>query len=306
MSLPIVDISNFDKPTGEKLFGAASTHGFLYIEGHCLSQAEIDDIFDLSEQFFQLPLESKLACPRLASNYGYDYNGERLDPKGSLDEKQSVNFDVSGFLTAEEPVNLPHWFQDEKRYALMESIISKLNGISLKLLQLLALGLGIDPSWFNDRYNPQYQSSSTFRLLYYPKTGENNVRAGAHTDYGSMTLLFQKNQPGLEIYSPISSTWESVPFVKARKEEAPPIIVNIGDLLSYWTCGLLKSTLHRVKFDIAQDRYSIVYFSHPNDETLLEPIPCDLTMIELTQKESSYLTAKQHLQNKLSSTYDWK
>lgn len=126
------------------------------------------------------------------------------------------------------------------------------------------------------------------------------MRAGAHSDYGSITLLFQRpGQPGLEILTP-EGTWAPVAVEpdqaqsqqQQQKEGSdyypfPPILVNIGDLLSYWTDGLLKSTVHRVVFpapsdsertsdDKDQDRYSVVYFCHPVDETELLPVPSEI------------------------------
>lgn len=79
---------------------------------------------------------------------------------------------------------------------------------------------------------------------------EVDIRAGAHSDYGSVTLLFQRpSQPGLEILAS-TDEWQPVPVTPPGTEEdsSPPILVNIGDLLSHWTNGLLKSTVHRVIF----------------------------------------------------------
>ncbi|KAJ9637907.1 hypothetical protein H2199_007402 [Coniosporium tulheliwenetii] len=108
--------------------------------------------------------------------------------------------------------------------------------------------------WFSDRHNrSKGPSGSVLRLLYYPAINDNSynpsldIRAGAHSDYGSITLLFQlPSQPGLEILTP-NNTWAPVP-VNPLNQTVPPILVNIGDLLSYWTNGLLKSTVHRVIF----------------------------------------------------------
>lgn len=95
------------------------------------------------------------------------------------------------------------------------------------------------------------------RLLHYPSIPETadyqpdvDVRAGAHSDYGSITLLFQRpGQPGLEILT-TEEEWAPVPVHPSttKKDTCPPILVNIGDLFSHWTNGLLKSTVHRVIF----------------------------------------------------------
>lgn len=65
-----------------------------------------------------------------------------------------------------------------------------------------------------------------------------------------------------------------------ENDPSPPILVNIGDLLSHWTNNLFKSTVHRVVFpkggkEGGEDRYSIAYFGHPVGTTVLEPVPSE-------------------------------
>ena len=93
-------------------------------------------------------------------------------------------------------------------------------------------------------------------------------------------------------------------------EKPLPILVNIGDLLAYWTNGLLKSTVHRVIFPKeakrgGEDRYSIAYFCHPLDEAQLVAVPSK--MIDGTKgaerDEKEVLTARDHLNQRLAATY---
>ena len=65
------------------------------------------------------------------------------------------------------------------------------------------------------------------------------VRAGEHTDYGSITLLFQDSRGGLQVKSP------SGEFVDATPIEGT-VVVNAGDLLARWSNDTIRSTLHRV------------------------------------------------------------
>ena len=160
-----------------------------------------------------------------------------------------------------------------------------------------------------------------------------DIRAGAHSDYGSVTLLFQERggAPGLEIRG-VDGGWVGVP-VDPRKadgewgEGSVPILVNIGDLLEDWTGGLLKSTLHRVIFPKStaaasssgaslRDRYSMAYFCHPLDDALLEPVPSRMVQehAEKTGKGTRrrtgqgevVLTAKDHLMERLGRSYSVK
>lgn len=91
------------------------------------------------------------------------------------------------------------------------------------------------------------------------------------------------------------------------------ILVNIGDLLAYWTNGLLKSTVHRVIFPKdakrgGEDRYSIAYFCHPLDSAELVPVPSKLVEqqkggVQGAGKDGKTLTAKDHLLERLAATY---
>jgi isopenicillin N synthase-like dioxygenase len=158
--------------------------------------------------------------------------------------------------------------------------------------------------------------------LHYPAVPESSdykpevdIRAGAHSDYGSITLLFQRpGQPGLEILTP-SKEWSPVPVHPPGTDPnaLPPILVNIGDLLSYWTNRLLKSTVHRVIFPSdsrrgGEDRYSIAYFCHPVNDTKLVAVPSalvDMINVSNSSGDSKIMTAEEHLNSRLAATYGW-
>ena len=93
----------------------------------------------------------------------------------------------------------------------------------------------------------------------------------------------------------------------------PPILVNVGDLLSYWTNGLLKSTVHRVVFPNGngEDRFSIAYFCHPVDGAPLVAIPSDLVASRAgaaasNKADDRLMTAAEHLKSRLAATYGWR
>lgn len=100
----------------------------------------------------------------------------------------------------------------------------------------------------------------------------------------------------------------------------PPILVNIGDLLSFWTGGMLKSTVHRVTFSGGGERYSMAYFCHPLDSARLERVESRVLdkgdgekgreelrgqrkRLGLSEDEIAILTAKEHLDRRLKVTY---
>lgn len=139
-----------------------------------------------------------------------------------------------------------------------------------------------------------------------------------------MTLLFQKpSQPGLEVRTP-ENTWAPVAVIPEGYHSTtfPPILVNIADLMSYWTNGLLKSTVHRVIFPKdakkgGEDRYSIVYFCHPGHDVELVPVPSDIVKQHTLKGDENVgygggatnkraITAKEHLLKRLDATYQYR
>ncbi len=138
---------------------------------------------------------------------------------------------------------------------------------------------------------------------------------GAHSDYGSITLLFQHdNKSGLEVFDRSTNIWYPV---EPRNDM---IVVNFGDVFEYWSQGLIKSTIHRVNLPIGDQqndaRFSIAFFCDPNGDTRLTPIPSKLIENRVytkdehanhifTHNDEYILTAGEHLQMRLNKTYKY-
>lgn len=142
-----------------------------------------------------------------------------------------------------------------------------------------------------------------------PRPRFNHLQVLALTLNPSITLLFQRpSEPGLEILHPYLKTWHPVPVIPKA------ILVNIGDLLSHWTAGLLRSTVHRVVTpdpgpEGHKDRYSMAFFCHPAHPTLLTPVPSDIIRSRGERGANDAertLTSLDHLKSRLSSAYGWK
>lgn len=99
---------------------------------------------------------------------------------------------------------------------------------------------------------------------YNPKNGQTRLRA--HSDFGSLTVLFQHDIGGLEIFSP-SGKWITAPVI------ADTPLINIGDFLEIWSGGMFKSTVHRLSFrNGSAERFSIPCFMSANADTILKPV----------------------------------
>ena len=159
------------------------------------------------------------------------------------------------------------------------------------------------------------------RLINYPaissrnahENGGNDVRAGEHTDYGSLTLLFRQpcDQGGLQVRR--NSQWVDVPCLKDA------VVVNIGDALEFWTAGRLRSTIHRVAFPRSASenvrRLSIPVFIQPDRNVLLAPLKgtsgedhaLPEEFLEVLKRKGyasvTPMTSKDHLAARVRSTY---
>ncbi|KAK9480117.1 hypothetical protein V1514DRAFT_326450 [Lipomyces japonicus] len=320
--LPIVDITS--SSAAQQVYDAATTLGFFFINGTDFTADEVDNIFALSKSFFALPYEEKQKFAIQSHNRGYSrMNKEKLDLSTNGDPKEAFNF--GQFDNDGKPIqSLPSIFAHNELTIAKHA--QKCHATCNKVLDLLAEALQIDPDrggnqWFSSRHNLNQYSGSILRFLYYPAQDDadlNHVRAGAHTDYGSVTLLFQRpGQEGLEVRSPVTGEWLPIPALQARHDKScPPIVVNIADQLSFWSAGVLKSALHRVKSAETvqarrRDRYSVAYFCHPADDTLLEPVP-SLVISSVQDRgpadpgnQYKVLTAGEHLAKRLAAAYDW-
>ena len=131
--------------------------------------------------------------------------------------------------------------------------------LGARLHRAFALDLGVEPDYFVDKFD---RPMATLRLLRYPPASTNvgdRVGAGAHTDYGNLTLLATDDVGGLEVRTR-AGAWIEAPALPGA------FVVNIGDCLMRWTNDVYVSTPHRVVNRSARERYSIAFFFDPNPE----------------------------------------
>ncbi|KAI8902912.1 hypothetical protein BC833DRAFT_654329 [Globomyces pollinis-pini] len=230
------------------------------------------------------------------SKYGYDLSidagwlniaGERLNQQSSFRENKEA-FNIRPSL----PLNLPPGFETDT----VKQFIQESYKVRDQVLRAYAQCLKIDDvDYFVKRHNPNQPSGTVLRSLFYPpietEETQNMIRAGGHSDFGSITLLFtEPNDPGgLEIVQPGTiDTFVPVTSVKSQ------IIVNTGDLLEYWTGSYFRSTIHRVVLPasskLKQARYSIAFFNQPEATTPLTVIPSPIltdARVNLNERQSS-------------------
>jgi isopenicillin N synthase-like dioxygenase len=187
----------------------------------------------------------------------------------------------------------------------MLSFFEQCKDLHMEVMRAIAVGMGLEEKFF-DQYTDG--GDNTLRLLHYPPTkksvfAENKlqVRAGEHSDYGSITLLFQDMRGGLQVRAPDGSFVNATPI-------AGTVVVNAGDLLARWSNDTIKSTIHRVveppapaDGDEHPARYSMAYFCNPNFDKWIEAIPG--TYSEKVPQKYKGTTSGDYLTMRLAATY---
>ncbi|UJR15946.1 hypothetical protein I4U23_002866 [Adineta vaga] len=315
-SLPIIDLKDDETIIIQSMLNACSTTGFFYLRNHGLLAAQ-QRMFTLAKEFFRLPLNIKNEHPITKENHGYVRRGqENLSTTVSkiIDEKEAFNISKRF-----QPNQLPTIFAQSDNYQFITKFQHDCYDLCMKLLTYLAQSFEVDTDYFTSRHKWDLESADTLRLLHYPAVRnycDESIRAGAHSDYGSLTLLFQHlNQSGLEVLDRSTNIWHSV------EPYDDMLVVNFGDAFEYWSNGFIKSTVHRVAMPILDstkenERFSIAYFCHPNDSTLLTPVPSKFVLdrkfekdahakLALDHENEETLTAGEHFQARINKTYTY-
>jgi isopenicillin N synthase-like dioxygenase len=297
MAVPVIDVSGERRQVVEQIGQACREIGFLIVVGHGVPEALVERTAAVSRAFFDLPDGEKrmlaegepqpglpayrpLRSESLAASLGQRTPG---DLKESLDWGPAV----PGFGWPVRPPELR---------ALFEEYLAALGGLGGRLRRLFALALGLPEDWFEDSFRGH---SSSMRVINYPDPeGEaepGQLRAGAHTDYGCMTILRTEDAPGGLQVQTRGGDWLEVEAVPGS------FVVNLGDMLARWTPDRWPATLHRVAVPpadrrLGSRRQTIVFFHDPRADAVIECIPGCADEADPPRYEP--VTALEHVQAK--------
>ncbi|MBG0845728.1 2OG-Fe(II) oxygenase [Pseudomonas chengduensis] len=313
-ALPIIDIAPLYADdalawpaVADQIDRACRDWGFFYIVGHPIGSERIDALFSAAKHFFALPADDKLKIDitQTAHHRGYGAIAtEQLDPSKPSDLKET--FDMGFHMPADHPEVLagkplrgPNRHPDLPGWAeLMEQHYADMQDLAKTLLRAMAMALDIEHDFFDARF---HEPISVLRMIHYPPrhtaTSADQQGAGAHTDYGCITLLYQDDAGGLQ--------------VRARDGEwidAPPIagsfVVNIGDMMARWSNDRYTSTPHRVISPLGVDRYSMPFFAEPHPDTLIDCLP-NCSSADNPAKYSP-VTSAEYLLSRFADTYAYR
>jgi isopenicillin N synthase-like dioxygenase len=285
---PVIDLSAFQTASsaarqdlGRQVDEICRRTGFLGIVGHGVPEQVIAEAWNASRKFFDLPIEKKLEVKMPYVGYPYGYSplqaealakslGDEtlpdmkesfsigpLEQHRHLGQEPDADFRFASNLWPKDPPGFQEAWSNYYR---------AMGALAARIMRMFAAALSLREDFFDGAIDDPI---SAMRALNYPNQSsppkQGQLRAGAHSDYGSLTILISEAAPGgLEIYTP-NGEWQAVPIVPGA------FIVNIGDLMARWTNDHWVSTLHRVVnpppgANGSTRRQSIAFFHQPNWE----------------------------------------
>ncbi len=305
-AIPVISLAQPEERVAAGLRAAAEAHGFLYVVDHGVPEALVADTFAWAARFFALPLAAKQAVSLFNSKAkrGWEAIGaQQLDAAAKPDQKESfyagieyppdhpnVVARLNNYGANQWPEGLPGFAE------AMEAYRAAVTALGERMMRYLALSLDLPRDFFDPT---MHEPMVTLRILRYPPraaaAGADEFGAGAHTDWGAVTLLAQDEIGGLEVQG-ADGAW-----IAARPIPGS-FIVNLGDMIPRWTNGRYRSNPHRViNAASARDRYSIPLFWSPNFHTRVEAVPGTVAPGEAPR--FSPCTAGEHLTEMYRRSY---
>ncbi len=279
--------------------GSFERFGFAVVADHGIDPALIARAWDLTQAFFALPVEAKLA-------YKSAFGGQRgYTPFGVEIAKGASENDLKEFWHVGRDLPAGHRFEDHMPANVwpaeidgfretLSTLFGEFDRVGAKLLSAIAVYLGLDKDWFVE---PVRDGNSILRLLHYPPVSANapGVRAGAHEDINLITLLLGAEEAGLQLLDR-SGEWLAIDPPKGA------LVVNVGDMLQRLTNHVLPSTTHRVVNPQPErrgvPRYSMPFFLHLASDFMIETLP-GCVSAERPDRYLTGITADEYLHERL-------
>ncbi|MGI3167571.1 isopenicillin N synthase family dioxygenase [Pseudooceanicola sp. C21-150M6] len=299
--IPILSWTQFkqDPEAFSAALGAACREtGFFLLAEHPVPNDLVAETFTAADAFFSLPVEEKqpLSISGNPHNRGWAQMGsESLDEtSGQTDRKEAFNvgFDLpedDPRVMKGEPFRGVNVWPDLPGFRdTMLAYYNATLALGVRLHEAVAWDLDLPKGHFAPNFT---EPMATLRVLSYPEAtgGAGEIGAGAHTDYGSVTLLMTDGEPGLQV-KPRGGDWTDVPHVPGA------FVVNIGDCLMRWTNDIYVSTPHRV-LPPKRKRRSIAFFLDPNPDSVIAALP------GTGDPKYPPITGADYLRSRLDATY---
>ncbi len=287
MPVPTIDLRS--ATAADEIARAGESVGFFQIVGHDVDPGVIERAWSEARRFFDLPLAERMAAAQrtAADAYGYlPFEFEALERSlgadhGLADLKQTFNVGPRPSDKADRLVPVAAWAFGDTPWPqtlptlepALRAYFDAMDTLARRLLTLIATSLSLPADFFEPFVD---RAPGALRALDYPDLAgrapaPGQLRAGPHTDYGTLTVLRQDDAPGgLEVLDPSTNRWTVVPAMPDA------FVVNLGDLMQRWTNDRWRSTLHRVVVPAPDTgpsrRQSMAFFHNANVDARIEVI----------------------------------
>ncbi|XP_069680801.1 uncharacterized protein [Periplaneta americana] len=317
--IPIIDLSHMGtveapckstvRRVAAQLHRSLSEKGLALLVNHGIPDEKLRAVYSAFDNFCVLPNGTKNSYLRTPpNNHGYVPPGVESRFTNEHVEEMRHTFNIT-WLDRQLPESEVPGFQ-----AAVISLAQDFQKLAALLLRALALSLDLQAEYFLNSHRNMFHegNSSCMRLLYYPPFGApptpGVTRCGEHADYGTLTLLAQDCEGGLEVQTS-THKWGRVGHLPGS------ILLNTGELLASWTSAKYPALRHRVVVPEqpkirSKGRHSIAFFVHPDDDTPITPIQCPVNQAEqpatnncIVKNGNKIYTAYQHLQMRFRETY---
>lgn len=283
IDLPIIDLQEFRFEAGDadriarQIDAAFCDIGFCYLVNTGVSQESIDNAFEASRRFHAMPEAAKRAIAINPWHRGYMAPKTSLIVTSSVAKVSQPNNSESFMIMNEVPDDDPRFgepLQGPNQWpadlpGFREAVVAyeaAARRLAEGFTRLVARALSLPDDWFA----PHFRQPTTFlRMLHYPPqpdARDDEFGSAPHTDYGFLTFLLQDQVGGLQVRRRDGSWITATPMPGAY-------VINVADLLAYWSGGRWQSTPHQVRNVSAVDRYSIPFFYDPSMETDVRVVP---------------------------------
>lgn len=274
-AIPVVDITPLrdgsdPSAVARQLHAASQNLGFIYIRGHGIPMALIDEARARAYQFFRAEEVQKKTLLVSDKHRGWLKPGaSKMQDGVPADLKESFIWGIEddrGNTPDDHPLRGPNqWpsFVPELR-PLSLDYFQHAHHVAMHLMRGFALGLHLPENFFLSSCDVPMSRAS---FVYYPaqpqSMGDQQFGVAPHTDFGVLTVLCQDDNGGLQVQD-INGDWIHAPPIEDT------LVVNVGDLLSRWTDGEYKSTPHRVVNSSGRERLSLVLAFDPDPQTIID------------------------------------
>ena len=287
-AIPSIDLERSLDDLGPELDEGLRRVGFVTVRNHGIPDGVRSDYFEAMRAFFDLPLDAKeaIAIGRSPCHRGYvGFETEALDgalgndddaigaaAAGDLKETLDTGIDHPPDhpeVAAGTPLHGTNQWPDLAGFKpAVEAYRDAAIAVSMRMHAVMAVALGLPESYFDDQPG---ETMYHLRLIHYPPRsrmtpGPGQWGCGAHTDYGTLTVLADDGVGGLQVRMR-SGEWIDLAVPTSE------LVVNIGDLMAIWTNDRWVSNPHRVVNPPGVDRYSSPLFVEPGFHVRIETLP---------------------------------